>query len=193
MKRWRLGLITAAAATTVAVVGCTQAPAPPSASPPPASAESSAGQAGNLPPGCERIELRNQSGELLTLDGIWIQAGEGDARPMTWLVQAFGDCFWATGIADDYDASFQADAVQTIRGTIRDDFTIDGTAVLMGPHVGFFQPARAATLTILVEFDDAGGISLREDRLPGVQGPRCYDPSLYCVAPLLLRLQGPLD
>jgi hypothetical protein len=147
--------------------------------------------AGNLPPGCEPIELRNQSGELVTLDGIWIQEGEGDARPMTWWVESFGDCFWATGFADDHDASFQADAVQTIRGTIRDDFTIDGTAVLMAPHVAFYQPQKAAMLTFLVEIDDAGGISLREDRQPGVQGPRCYDPSLYCVAPLLLRPQDP--
>jgi hypothetical protein len=110
---------------------------------------------------------------------------------MTWWVESFGDCFWATGFTDDYEESFQADAVQTIRGTIRDDFTIDGTAVLMAPHVSYFQPQKAAALTVLVEFDDAGEISLREDRQPGVQGPRCHDPSLYCVAPLLLRPQDP--
>jgi hypothetical protein len=94
-------------------------------------------------------------------------------------------------MADDYGASFQADRVQIIRGTIRDDFTIDGTAFLMAPHAAFSQPQKAATLTVLVEFDDAGGISLREDRQPGVQGPRCHDPSVYCLAPLLLRPQDP--
>jgi hypothetical protein len=192
MKRWRLGLITAAAATTVAVVGCSQAPAPPSASSPPASAESSAGQAANLPPGCELIELRNPSGEVVTLDGIWIQEGQGNARPMTWWVETFGDCFWATGIADDYDygedaSATLADAVQSVRGTIRDDFTVIGAAVLLAPHDCVCLPQRFADVTFDIVLDDAGGITLEEDREEGVADPRCLDPPSQCLAPLVLR------
>jgi hypothetical protein len=109
---------------------------------------------------------------------------------MTWWIETFGDCFWATGTADDLGeegaASF-ASAVQSVRGTIRNDFTIDGVAVLLAPHRAFVPSPRYAEVTLRIVVDDTGGLTLQEDREPGVVGPRCVDPSIYCLEPLLLR------
>jgi hypothetical protein len=187
--RRRLLILLAAVLVTA---GCTQESAEPSPVSPPASARSSVVPAGNMPPGCEPIELRTPSGELVTLDGIWIQEGQGNARPMTWWVESFGDCFWATGIADDYDygedaSATLADAVQSVRGTIGNDFTIAGTAVLLAPHDCVCLPQRFADVTFDIVVDDAGGITLEENREEGVAGPRCLDPSSQCLAPLVLR------
>jgi hypothetical protein len=80
-----------------------------------------------------------------------------------------------------------AHAVQTVRGTIDNDFTIAGTAVLLAPHDCVCIAPRVAEVTIDIVIDDAGGIRLEEDREAGVAGPRCVDPSSYCPAPLVLR------
>jgi hypothetical protein len=40
---------------------------------------------------------------------------------------------------------------------------------------------------MFVEFDEAGGIVLREDREPGLTGVRCPDAGGYCPAPLVLQ------
>jgi hypothetical protein len=46
---------------------------------------------------------------------------------------------------------------------------------------------RISDVTFLIEFPDAGGIQLREDRQPGVVtgGPRCVEQA-FCFPPLIL-------
>jgi hypothetical protein len=174
----------------IAIGGCTASSSEPPASAAPTAVASESTAAGNLPPGCAPIELRAPDGRFISLSGVWVQEAEGNAEAMTWWIETFGDCFWATGTADDLAeegaASF-ADAVQSVRGTIRNDFTIDGVAVLLAPHRAFVPSPRYAEVTLRIVVDDTGEITLEEDREPGVVGPRCVDPSIYCLEPLLLR------
>jgi hypothetical protein len=188
MRRRLLSLVAAVLVTA----GCTQASVEPSPVSPLASAPSSVVPAGNLPPGCEPIELRTTTGVRVDLNGVWVQEAAGNLEPMTWWVESFGDCLWATGIADYYDygesvSATLAHAVQTVRGTIGTDFTVAGTAVLLAPHDCVCLAPRVAEVTFDIVIDDAGGIRLEEDREAGVAGPRCVDPSSYCPPPLVLR------
>jgi hypothetical protein len=190
MRRRLVFLVSAVLVTA----GCAQVAAPSSPGFAPASAPASVAPAGNLPPGCEPIELLTPGGEPVDLNGVWAQEAAGNAEPMTWWVQTFGDCFWATGILDAYrsDGSASlADAVQSVRGTIGSDFTVHGTAVLLAPHDCFCLVPRVAEVTFDIVVDDAGGVTLEEDREAGVAGPRCLDPTANCLAPLVLRPQDP--
>jgi hypothetical protein len=171
------------------VAACTPTPAPSTSVPP---TESPAAAVGNLPPGCEPIDLRSPAGEAVDLNGIWIQDEEGGRQPAKWWIRTQGDCIWGTGIFDDYtEDEFLArpDSVQGLLGRVGNDFVIDSTIALLGPHPSFAVMQLLAEVRLLIEFDPAGEITLREDRVPGVQGPRCPGGSVggYCPAPLLLR------
>jgi hypothetical protein len=115
---------------------------------------------------------------------------------MTWWIQTAGDCVWGAGQVEDVPppeaVSASVDDVQSLNGRIGSDFVITGDIIWLAPlpisSPG--NPARYAALRMLIEFDDAGGIVLREDRQPGVEGPRCPDPGGYCPNPLVLR---PID
>jgi hypothetical protein len=80
------------------------------------------------------------------------------------------------------------DDVQSLNGRIGSDFVITGDIVWLAPRpIGApGNPARYAPLRMLIEFDDAGEFVLREDRQPGVVGPRCPAPGGYCPDPLVL-------
>jgi len=109
---------------------------------------------------------------------------------MKWWFRTLGDCIWGTGISDAYteDAFLRRpDFVQGLQGRVGNDFVIDGTIVLLGPLSSFALPQFFAEVRIIIDFDDDGQVILREDRTPGVQGPRCPDPISFCPAPLLLR------
>ncbi|MEK6191445.1 MAG: hypothetical protein AABM41_03860 [Chloroflexota bacterium] len=180
---WLRALVVAACL----VAACTPTTAPSSTVPP---TESPAAEAGNLPPGCEPINLRSPAGEAVDLEGIWIQDEKEGRQPSTWWIRAFGDCVWGAGTYDVYtDDAFlaRADSVQALQGRLGTDFVIDGTIVLLGPYPDFAVPQSFAEVRLLIEFDEAGEITLREDRVPGLQGPRCPDPVGYCPPPLLLR------
>lgn len=186
--RWlRRALISAACV----VAACTPSPAPPTSTPP---TESVPAEVGNLPPGCDPIELRSTSGQTVDLDGIWIQDEEDGRQPSKWWIRSFGDCVWGSGIYDDYteDAVLaRAASVQVLQGRIGNDFVIDGTIVLLGPgRPVITTPQFTAEVRIIIDFDDDGQVMLREDRVPGVQGPRCPNPVGYCPLPLLLRPAG---
>ena len=60
----------------------------------------SSAPAGNLPPGCEPIDLRTPSGERIVLDGAWTEVGTA-AQPMTWWIRTQGDCVWGAGQVDE--------------------------------------------------------------------------------------------
>ena len=169
--------------------GCTASTEPTSVPP----TESPAAEVGNLPPGCEPIDLRSPAGEAVDLTGIWIQDDEESRQPSTWWIRTEGDCIWGTGIFDDYteDPLFAHPmSVQGMQGRVGNGFVIDSTIVLLYPHPSFGVPQNVAEVQLLIEFDPAGEITLREDRVPGVQGPRCPEPLFLCPAPLLLRPAG---
>jgi hypothetical protein len=186
-KRSRLLL----AAGVLLASACSSGPpsAAPSALVESASAEPTSPPATGLPAGCNDIDMRVPStGEALDLEGTWF-VDPADGIPATWWTQPFGDCIWGTGIYDEIPEGFTAEAasVQTMQGTINNDFTIDSTVVLLGLHPEFVTPDLFAEVHWRIEFDDAGSVTLVEDREPGVAGPRCPDPVGYCPAPLVLR------
>ena len=172
------------------VAACTSSSAPPTSAPP---TESAAAEVGNLPPGCQPIDLRSPAGDAVELTGIWIQDADEGRQPSKWWIRAFGDCVWGSGIYDAYteDEFFaRADSVQVLLGRMGSDFVIDGAIALVGPHPDFGTSESFAEVRIIIDFDDDGQIMLREDRVPGVQGPRCPDAVGYCPLPLLLRPAG---
>jgi len=172
------------------VAACTPSPAPPTTAPPTASPPAALG---DLPPGCEPINLRSPAGEAVDLNGIWIQDEQGSARPAKWWIRTLGDCIWGSGIYDDYaEDGFlaYAESVQALQGRVSNGFVIEGAIVLLGPHPSFAVLQIHSEVRLLIEFDSTGEVTLREERTPGVQGPRCPDPVGYCPAPLLLRRDG---
>jgi hypothetical protein len=182
----------AAGLIVAALVGCaspanTQSPSAGVGSP----AESGEPDAGNLPAGCEPIELRGPDGSPVELDGTWIDQSRDDAGQLTWWIRTEGDCLYGAATVDEVPEegeSMNPGTVLLYTGTIRPDFTIDGPMLHVGP-----VPAHAplvpiyADVRLLIEFTDAGGIELREDRVPGVVtgGIRCIEQS-FCFPPLIL-------
>jgi hypothetical protein len=176
-------------ATACVVAGCAPSAAPPTSVPP----TEIPAEVGNLPSGCDPIDLRSPDGQAVDLNGTWIQGGEGGRTAATWWIRTVGDCIWGTGIFDDYTEGRgvdQPDSVQGLQGRMGDDFVIDSTIVFLGPHPGRAILQYRAEVRIILDFDDDGQIILREDREPGVAGPRCPDPVNYCPPPLVLRRSG---
>lgn len=170
------------------VAACTPATAPSPSAQPSASASNAGG--GPLPAGCEPIELVTTEGERLELDGIWVQDEEEERRPMTWWIRTSGDCLWGTGTADNIPSDLEdrrPDDVQNLTGTLRRNFTIASEIVWLGTHPGHATVQYYAEVDLIIEPDADGVITLREDREPGVEGPRCPEPVAFCPAPLLLR------
>jgi hypothetical protein len=172
------------------VAACTPSSAPPTSASP---TESEAAGVSNLPSGCEPIELRSPAGEPVNLNGIWIQDDQEGRFPSKWWIQTLGDCIWGTGIFDDYTEDPLVShpmAVQGLQGRVGNDFVIDSTIVLLGPRPTLAIVQTLAEVRIIIDFDPAGEITLREDRILGVQGPRCPEPQTLCPQPLLLRRSG---
>jgi hypothetical protein len=178
-------------------VGCSTgspaASADPSVEP---SAGASAGQAGDLPPGCEPIDIRGPSGVRVDLDGTWTAEAHTSSLPETWWIRTQGDCLWgagAVGRSGDAELFESPDPgrVQIIRGTIGADFVMEGEIVQVG-EPGFVPGAFRlwSPLRLFVEFADDGTIVLREDRVRGDPGPRCPEPTSFCIPILVLRPAG---
>lgn len=169
------------------VAACTPISAPPSSVLP---SESPPAEVSSLPKGCEPIDLRSPAGEAVDLNGIWIQDDQEGRQAAKWWIRTLGDCIWGTGIYDVYTedpVSAQPFSVQGLQGRVGNDFVIDSTIVLLGPRPTMALPQTLAEVRLLIEFDPAGQVTLREDRIPGVQGPRCPEPLAVCPQPLLLR------
>jgi hypothetical protein len=158
----------------------------------PTSAPASFGPSGTaeagLPPGCQTIDLRAPSGEPLELDGIWTDAAADVPVPMTWYVRTQGDCFWASGSVEDPGSEFSgytAD-VQLITGLIGSDSAIEGENVRLGPPASFLNETIYSPMRLFIEFEDDGEVVLREDRVLGLEGPRCLGTT-SCLPVLVLR------
>ncbi|HJT63462.1 MAG TPA: hypothetical protein VJ839_01680 [Candidatus Limnocylindria bacterium] len=129
------------------------------------------------------------------LDGRWVEADDVGA-PMTWWIRTQGDCVWGNGQIEDVpppgEFGARPDHVQSLSGRIGLDFVITGEIL----NLGALPPGQPGSLSpfsplrMIIEFDDAGEITLHEDREPMVRGPRCPDPVGYCPDPLVLRPAG---
>ncbi len=126
----------------------------------------------------------------MELGGTWTQVDTPGGPATTWWIRALGDCVWGVGKVDEFPEEPLPATVQHLRGQIRNDFVIEGEIVLVGPAVVVPSTTSYARVELIIEFDDAGQISLREDREHGVQGPRCPSPPFYCPRPLVLRRSG---
>jgi hypothetical protein len=168
------------------IAACTASPTvPPSAQP--SATASEADEA--LPPGCEPINLTSPTGERINLEGTW------EGQEMTWWIETAGNCVWGAGLIPSVltapNASTLPHMVQSLNGYLGSDFVITGEILNLAVPVAPGSPW--AELRMLVSFDEAGEIILREDREPGVLGPRCPSPDLYCPAPLVLERVGRAD
>jgi hypothetical protein len=193
-RSWIGGLVLVAAAW---LVGCA-APSPLSTPLPSASVGPITGE---LPPGCEPIDLRGPDGRPIDLTGAW--SGPPDSvgfyqspNETTWIRQV-GDCVWAAIMDAEFrsdpnyvgDFDLPAGNLGTLSGRITSDFAIEGDLVSIR-HGSPLAPTIFVPLRMLIEFNSDGEIVLREDRDPSVLGPRCYaftgsDP--FCPAPVLLH------
>ena len=165
---------------------CSSTPIPtPSASP---SVGPTDGAVSGLPPGCEPIDLRSPSGDRVVLDGTWTEVGTA-GELMTWRIRTQGNCVWGAGsIEDPPEGVFEGpNDVQSLSGVLGSDRVIRGEIVFLGSLREGAYPTPYSPLRMLVEFDDAGETVLREDRQPGVLGPRCPEPAGFCPAPLVLQ------
>jgi hypothetical protein len=176
------------------IVGCSAGSSGPSIAPSAVpSAAGSGAEAGVLPPGCEPVNLRGPSGERIVLDGTWRAEEHSSSLPETWWIRTLGDCMWAAGaLGSSEDAglfnSGDPGRVQTIRGTIGSDFVVSGEIVRVAtPDFAVGEQRIYSPLRLQIEFDEDGTVVLREDRVYGESGPRCGDPTIFCIPVLVLR------
>jgi hypothetical protein len=188
VTRWLT--VTAVAGLLVACVSTSQ---PTPTLTPSLAASPSPATAGNLPPGCEPINLRApSSGERVELDGAWTEVGTA-GQLLSWWIRTQGDCVWGSGHIEGVPPAgtieARPDQVQSLSGKIGSDFVIAGEILFLGP-IPFAAPGSVtpySPLRMLIEWDAEGEILLREDREPAAVGPRCPDPAGFCPPPLVLR------
>jgi hypothetical protein len=146
---------------------------------------------GNLPAGCEAIELRAPDGSVVELDGTWIEQSRTDASRLYWWIRTQGDCLYGVGTVADVpveaEATNHGQVIQYI-GTIRPDFSIDGLMAHVGtPSFLEGEVPPVSETRFLIEFTGDGSIQLRENREAGVVtgGPRCLHQN-FCFPVLVL-------
>lgn len=135
-----------------------------------------------LPPGCQVIDLRAPTGERIDLTGEWagtgILAGHDET---TWLIQV-GDCVYGS-VAGGEISRGPGKTVANLRGRV-DDLVIGLEVVIVtqGDQVLF---GAYSTMDMLIEWDEAGRLRLREDRRAGETAGRCIQSASECPAPLI--------
>ena len=175
------------------VWGCTPTTISPPSTQPSVAATSTVSPGSGPLVECEPIELRDPSGERISLGGRWDERPSPDrGNLMTWWLHARGACVWGAGYVDEvFTDSIAAtpDQVQSLSGRIGSDFTINGEIIWLGPlpPQAPGSPIRDAPLRMFIEFGEEGEILLREDREAGVRGPHCPDPNVFCPDPLVLE------
>jgi hypothetical protein len=142
------------------------------------------------------LELRAPDGSLVELDGTWIEQSRTNIDQLTFWIYTDGDCLYGVGSVLDVPEEGEDMHLGTVihyTGTIRSDFTIDGQMVHVGPQPSFrSEVPKVSEVSFRIEFPDAGGIQLREDRQAGVVtgGPRCVEQT-FCYPPLILVPREP--
>jgi hypothetical protein len=180
------------------LVGCVASGTP--ATPPPSSGASARPGGGELPPGCEPIDLRSPNGQQIDLGGAWSgpQPWVGffqSSTETTWIRQ-LGDCVWGSVMDAEFrsNPNFQGTFEQrggnlgSLVGRITSDFAIEAQLISIR-HGSPAAPSPAAAIRLLIEFGPDGATILREERDPDELSPRCYevqgDP--YCPAAVILH------
>jgi hypothetical protein len=106
-----------------------------------------------------------------------------------WWVRQSGTCVWAVTMSPEFpETPIQGYDLQALRGDVDSSFVIRAEMAEVA-HMDEFELAAWPTWTtvsLLIEFDDAGQAVLREDRVAGVEGPLCPDRVLHCLAPIVL-------
>lgn len=194
-RRWTGAALSLLAAGWL--VGCVATPSPGS----PVPSASAGSISGELPPGCEPIDLRGPDGRPIDLSGAWSGAPESvgfyqSPNETSWIRQV-GDCVWAAIMDAEFrsdpnfvgDFDLPAGNLGTFSGKITSDFVIEGDLVSIR-HGSPMAPTTFVPLRMLIDFGPGGEVVLREDRDPSVLNPRCYgmtgsDP--YCPVPVVLH------
>jgi hypothetical protein len=103
---------------------------------------------------------------------------------------------WITVTDERYHAQpVQGESILGVLfGSLATDSSISGDLVTIlrdRPVGGFSDQQTYAAVKLLVQFDEDGQITIREDRDPGVSGPRCTHPPSACPNPVELhRAEG---
>ncbi len=163
----------------------TPAQSSPSASPSPVAASVE----------CASTELRLPTGEIVDLNGEWgggtwftIPPSTGER---TFILQN-GNCVWISISDDQFRESPTANRslLAQFFGHIAADFSVSGDLVTLFRWVDPFyygEQAEVAPIRLLIEPDpDTGQLRIREDRIQGVEGPRCTSPEFFCPYPTIL-------
>jgi hypothetical protein len=143
---------------------------------------------------CPTVTMTGPGGEPVDLSGEW---GGGEWFPTpgtderTFILQR-GACVWAVVMDAEFRANPSPDSSQMAMfyGTLREDFTIDGTLVVMVRWNDPFNYGNQAPgpypMTWRLEYGESDQLTLVEDRVPGVQGPRCPNAVMWCPDPTVL-------
>jgi hypothetical protein len=161
---------------------------------PSSSSASGAPPFSNLPSGCSPIDLRGPNGDAVDLTGEWTGTSWFSGRSVgerTFVLQQ-GDCVWITVTDERFHAQpVEGEAILgVLLGTLATDFSVSGELVTLlrdAPVGGFSDQQTFAAVHLLVEFDEDGQITIRENREPGVSGPRCTHPPSACPNPVELQ------
>ena len=144
---------------------------------------------------CASTELRLSTGEIVDLNGEWgggtwftIPPSTGER---TFILQE-GACVWIS-ISDDQfreSPTTSRSLLAQFFGHIDADFSVSGDLVTLFRWVDPFyygDQAEVAPIRLLIEDDpDNGQLRIREDRVQGIQGPRCTSPEFFCPYPTIL-------
>jgi hypothetical protein len=139
-----------------AALSATGCGASPALTPTPALTETPVPAAGNLPPGCDPIELRSPRGASIDLSGTWTTGTEEAGNEIRYELRQSGECLWGRGFSayrgEEPGESFD----MVLVGTARSDFTAE--LDLLELHVKStggpaYQPFGHASLTLEIRFE----------------------------------------
>jgi hypothetical protein len=163
----------------LALAACTSTP---SAEPSASAASSAGGLSGQLPAGCDPIDLRGPDGERVDLTGTWAGTGANALaiENETAYLNQIGDC--VRGVVEGQDSDGNR-AIANLAGQLGTDFFMD-TEVVFVLQEGVFPYGEFSTFAVAIEWDDDGQLRLRELREGGSAG-RCVTRTLECPLPFV--------
>lgn len=173
------------------LVGCsgTESPSPSTTMPPTGESQAPAAGDGTA---CSPLSLRTPGGDPVDLNGEWGGGTWFSIPPSTGertFILQIGECVWISITDDQFrdDPTPNRSLLGQMFGRISSDFRVTGDLVTIFRWVDPFtygEQPRLAPVRLVIDFEDGSGrMLLREDREPGVQGPRCPNPVMWCPDP----------
>jgi hypothetical protein len=178
MRPVRLRAVGMVALAAALVGGCTAASPGSSADP---SSSVSVTQA-EFPSDCPPIDLRGPSGELIDLTGEWAGSGVLAQDNEVALLNQIGECVY--GSVSGFDTDEDATAVTNLTGLLHPDFSMNVELAIV-QQTGTFKFGELSAIVMVVEWDDAGRLRLREVRDPVQRAGRCIQLQFDCPAPVI--------